>query len=538
MFRLALASIFFAHAAGAQVHEWEHRPLSLEQCIEIAVEHNFTIQITRYNPEISLYNLRGSYGAYDPVFNSSAEHGYSLSSGGIDAEGRSFSGTETDTDSISAGITGLLPWGTTYRIGGNLTDQSGNRASVSVGTNVVSFTTNTFIDINNPSNSLSLIVPVFDTTQGRSLFETTSGRAGALQLSQPLLKDFWIDATRLVIFINKKELEKSEADFRDQIMTTVTSVENAYFALIGLEENVKVQQKALELAERTLAENTKRVEVGAMSPLDQKQAESQVATSRSDLIAAMAAAGTQQRVLKALLSDDYTNQWANVVIMPTDKLIAVPQHYDLQESWRKGLAQGGSPGLRQRRLTLEEQNARIRLQRNQLFPALDVIGSYGYSGSSREFSGAIDRIRSGDQPFWTIGAQLSMPLSQTSARNNLKADKAAREQMALVLKAQEQSTLIQIENDIGSARSRFESVGATREAVLYAEAALEAEQTKFENGKSTLFNVLELQSQLTEKRSAEIRALADYNFILAALAFDEGSTLERRRIDLKVVRER
>ncbi len=48
--------------------------------------------------------------------------------------------------------------------------------------------------------------------------------------------------------------------------------------------------------------------------------------------------------------------------------------------------------------------------------------------------------------------------------------------------------------------------------------------------------VLQLQRDLTAARSAEIGALADYNKSLAALAHSEGSTLERRNIDVNVVK--
>ena len=65
---------------------------------------------------------------------------------------------------------------------------------------------------------------------------------------------------------------------------------------------------------------------------------------------------------------------------------------------------------------------------------------------------------------------------------------------------------------------------STRQARLYAEEALQAEQTKLEHGKSTSFVVLQLQNNLTAARSAEIRALADYNIALEQLAFDDGTT--------------
>src|SRR5262249_22899410 len=153
--------------------------------------------------------------------------------------------------------------------------------------------------------------------------EVFSGSAGFLQLRQPLLKNFLIDNTRLQILLDKHNVKISELDLRFQVMSTVFQVEQAYDLLIFAQENIKVQQKALELAERQLAENKKRVEVGAMAPLDEKQAASQVASSRADLLNALGTEETQQRALKSVLSDDYT-EWANVVIQPAESLVAIP----------------------------------------------------------------------------------------------------------------------------------------------------------------------------------------------------------------------
>lgn len=509
------------------------RKMSLQDCIQVALEHNFTIKIARYNPALARYNLWGSYGVYDPTFSASYDHTYNLSPGGIDQQGRFFSGVESESDNLSGGLAGMLPWGLNYNLGVSASDQKGTQPANFATTNLSGFLTNVFLDTS--SNPVVLLSPTFATRSGRTPFETTSASAGALSLSQPLLRNFWIDADRFTIFVNKKELEKSEADFRDTMMSIVTQVEVAYITLIQADETIRVQETALELADRTAAENKKRVQVGAMAPLDEQQAEAQAASTRADLLKAEIAAGQQQRVLKTLLSDNYTNDWFNVFIQPTEKLVAIPQQFNLQESWRKGLAQGGSPDrLRQLRITLEENDARIRLQKNQLFPELDLVGSYGYSGTGREFSDALGQIQDRTSPSWSIGAQMTVPLSQTVARNNLKAAKASRDQQALTIKMQEQNTLIAIENDIGNARGDYESVEATHTARLYAEAALDAEQKKYENGKSTLFDILGLQAKLTTARSDEINALAAYNLVLSTLSFDEGSTFERLRLDLKM----
>src|SRR4029453_16942077 len=40
------------------------RQVSLQDCIELALRNNLELQISRYNPQLSLFDLQGSYGSY------------------------------------------------------------------------------------------------------------------------------------------------------------------------------------------------------------------------------------------------------------------------------------------------------------------------------------------------------------------------------------------------------------------------------------------------------------------------------------------
>src|SRR5437667_1176309 len=520
-----------AVAASAQTTDSITNRLTLEEFIQTALQHNFDVQIKRYNPEIARYNLNSFYGGYDPTFSFSGEHDYSLSPGGIDAQGRPFGGTSSETDRLSTGLRGLLPWGLIYDLGGSLGDRTGTQLSNVPDLNNPIIVTNSFVDPNT-GNTISQRLTNYNFVSVRvPSQEVTSGNVGVLQLRQPVLKNFWIDSTRLSIVLNKRNLKISDLELRFQIMSTVTAVEDAYYNLIFSEKNVKVQTAARDLAKRLLEENKTKVRIGALAQLDAKQAESQVASSEADLLAALGTRDTQQRVLKNLMSDDYS-KWEDVVVTPTEALQAVPQPFNKQGSWEKGLSM--RPDLHQAKLSLEKQGYVVRFQRNQLFPQLDLFGNYGLSGSDKEFSGTLDQFRRGNSPFYSAGADVSIPLGNTGARNNYKAAKAAKEQMALQLKQLEQTVLVQIENAIAVAMTSFERVKATKNASEFAEAALDAEQKKLQNGKSTSFQVLQLQKDLTAARSSEIRALADYNIALSQLALNEGTTLERRKISLDV----
>jgi outer membrane protein TolC len=170
---------------------------------------------------------------------------------------------------------------------------------------------------------------------------------------------------------------------------------------------------------------------------------------------------------------------------------------------------------------------------SQLYPQLVVRHMVIAPVAAVEFSDGLISFAGNPLPH---GARLSIPLGNVGARNAYKSSKVVLEQILLGLKKIEQGIIVEIDNTVIAARTSYERIGSTREARLYSEAALDAEQKKLENGKSTSFVVLQLQRDLIAARSAEISALADYYKSLADLAHSEGSTLERRNIDVSVAK--
>ena len=333
---LVVPFIVVTATLGAESDSSARRVMTLEDCIQAALQHNFDVQIKRFSPEISRYTLSASYGGYDPTFSFSGEHDFNLSPGGVDAQGRPFQGTESESDRLSSGFQGLLPWGLFYNVGGTVSDQNTLRPfSVADPTSpVTKIDASPIFDTNQATIiGYSLTTNYAGTITGFTPSEVSFGNLGFLQLRQPVLKNFWIDTTRLNVAINKRNLKISELDLRFQIMNTVTLVEQAYYNLIFALESVKVQQKALELAERLQSENKKKVEIGALAPLDEKQAEAQVAQSRADLLAAQNTLAIQQNVLKNLLTDDY-KAIHDTDLVPAESLVAVPQSFNLQEIGR------------------------------------------------------------------------------------------------------------------------------------------------------------------------------------------------------------
>jgi outer membrane protein TolC len=470
--------------------------VSLQDCIQQALEHNLDLKVERYDPQIATLGLQGAYADYDPNLSISGAHNYSLAGGGVDpATHLPLPTSSIDQNSFNAGLVGLAPWGLGYNLQGNIAESYGSIGGI-------------------PS----------DNTRGSASFS----------LKQPLLKNFWLDGTRLNIRVKKLALQQSELKLRNTIIGVATSVELAYYDLIYARESVKVLEKAVELAAQSVRENRKRVEVGTMAPLDEKQAESQEAASRSDLLQGQRVLAAAENALKRLITERFS-EIQPVELIPSDKLTAPSQVFDLQLSWNRGLSQ--RPDLLQAKLDVERAGVELKYYRNQLFPELDLVGSYGHGAGGfgiSEFAQGFDELAKGNKPFYSYGAQLTFPLGNTGARTRYRASKLAKEQLILNIKKLEQDIMVAIDDAIKLAKASYQRMQATREAREYAQAALEAEQKKLENGKSTSFEVLRLQRDLTSASSDEIRSQTDYKRNLAQLSSFEASTLDRLGINLEV----
>jgi len=481
------------------------KSLSRDECVKLAVEHNLRIQVFQYDPNIRRYELQAAKGFYDPAFTTDYRRTSSSREGSIDpVTGLPGQSNTTDEDRFTPGLGGFAPTGLRYDLFGD-----------------------------------------FRHTRGISggPFDEYTANAG-IQLDQPLLRNFWIDTPRTEIQVRKRELKITETVLEQEIRQVVLDVHLIYHELMFSLGDVTVKQKAYEVATNFVAEQRAKVAVGNLAEIEVKQAESQAATALTDLIEAHRRVTLAGNTLKNLVTDDY-QKWLSVRIEPTEKLVAVPEKLDLSESWASALAQ--RPDLKR----LELQGEIVVLERkrtyNQLFPELNVVGGYGRSGVDRSFASggtngisydsslgaALDDIEEGRNPRWNVGFFFRLPLSRQVERNRYKASKEEEKRNTTLLKQLHQSILLEVDNAIDVARSNYERISSTRQARIFAQVALEAEEKKLAAGTGTIFQVLQRQKDLTQASSDEIRALTDYLNSLTVVHHRDGTILEREKVSIR-----
>jgi len=521
----------------AQTNNPNVRALSLKEALNLALAHNLDIQIERLSPQIAGYYLRAAYGAYDPTLDFTAKRTFvdqpsqfnpkkwppnPQVANQIPRENnlRVDSEYELTVDSIGPGLNGRLPLGLSY----NLFARA-DRLSAK-----------TYASLVDVANIQNFSQPAFLQFYGlpfltRPGFTNDNYATVGVTLMQPLLKDFWIDQYRRNIQIQKNNLKISDLSFRGQVMSNLTLVTTAYYDLVFAREQVTVETTALELARRFLDDTRRKVQAGTLTALDQQQAESDVEILQTALFAAQQNYTQEENRLKNLLTDNLQS-WMTTSIVPTENLTNVTElPPNRSVSWINALER--RPDILEMRAALEKMDIVIRYNYNQLFPSMDLIGSYGLQSVRDGFSSTWDEIGRGGNAYYSVGVVFSFPLGNVTARNDYKASQLAKKQAFLRYQDRQQRVMTEVDTAVKLTETTYKQISSTRKAREFAEAALDSARKEFEAGARTSFFVLESQRNLIRARSAEIRALADYNIALANLALSEGTTLERNQINLK-----
>jgi len=472
--------------------------MDLGFCIRTALERNLDLQMERLSREEAELDVAVAYGAYDPTLSVSVgrEHSETEGQSAGTADGAlETMRTERDDDTVSASIGGKIgPGGGTYELAARNGDSSGSR--------------------------------------GGNPFDSNTGRIG-VTLKQPLLKGFKTDETRYRIATAKVQSQESALALEQEVQRLLGDVEKAWYALMAAKESREVQVEAVRLSEQLLSDNRRKVKIGTMSALDEKQAESQAASARADLAAAEQSIVKAENTLKSLVWNDLRSVWAEE--LPVTGALAEPAADATAPDAGAAMdvALASRPDLRSARLALERQGYAVDLYRNQRLPALDLVAGGGWQASDEDSAGDVwSTISDADEPYWNVGVTLSIPLGNRTAKTRYLQSQATAERMRLQVRRQEENAMAEVVNASAEVRSCLLRVEATRDAAEYAEAALEAEQRKLDQGRSTSFVVLQLQKNLTDARRAKTSALADYHKSLVDFALAEGTMLERHGLEM------
>src|SRR5437588_299790 len=561
--------------------------LSMNDAIALALENNLDIAIARYNLPIADTDIMlANAGQATRGVNAGVVQG--TPGGGVSPISVSPTGT-TGSQGGGAG-------GTTTGAGGAGTGSSGLVTStLGVGSPVPSFDpiiTGTLQLDRNTSQSTSAFSGVPFTTQNTSTVNfayqqgfhwgttmsvgfnnnrTTTNQPFSLltpslgtnfrfTLSQPLLQGFGLLPNTRFIRIAKNNREISDVAFRLQVITTVTQIQNIYWDLVNAYENVITQQEALGLAQKTLSDNQKQVQIGTLAPIEIVRAQSVVATDQQALTVARTNLELQQLLMKNALSRTLVDPiLADAEVVPTSTLLVPAEEpvTPVQDLVNDALSHRAE--LAESRIDLSNRDMNTKSAKNALLPTLSAFAYYGGSGvggninpnaplctststgfcvnpadipptfahGNVSYGASFGQLFDSTAPDKGAGLQLNIPLRNRAAQANQVRAELEYRQSQMRLQQLENQVRIEVRNAQFAVQQNRASVEAARAAVELARQTLDAEQKKYALGASTTTLVLQNQRDLAQAESNLVSAMSAYEKSRVELDRAIGFTLDR-----------
>jgi outer membrane protein TolC len=486
--------------------------LTLDDAVKAALDKNLDIAVQRLNPEISDIAYASIASIYHPSLTSTIGPQSSsilpTSQTLLSADG---SVPNTQTLTVNGGVAQNVPWG-----GGAFTASLSNfRRSTT---------------INN-----SLYNPLYQSTWNFAYV-------------QPLLRNFRIDSTRQQLLVTKLSRDISDVQLRAIITNTLSNVRNAYWDYVFAVQSVDVAKQSVALATQLVKDNQTRVEVGTMAPIDVVQAQSQAATQQQNLVTAQGAMRTAELALKRLIVSGTQDPNWNVQIDPTDRPDFRAEPIDIEGAVRRALNERTDIAIAKK--TVEQNDITLKFLGDQLKPQVDANVNYGLQGlggtqfvrtsgvlgapPSQTIVGGIgdtfNSLFTNAFPTWTAQLNISYPLGLSTQKANVARARVQVNQVQAQLKQVELQVATDVTNAAINVQSGVERVQASQAAREFAQKTLEAEQSKFEVGMSTNYNVILAQRDLATAQSNELQSVLNYRKALVELERVQSTTLSNLNI--------
>jgi len=461
-------------------------PLSLRDSIALALKSNLDIAVEGFNPPQREQDLTNAKSVFDPsAFLEFSQTDNRTPAGVQVIQGSRLASTFWD---YNAGLRQTLPTGGTYEF-----------------------------RFNNEYNILR--------SQNFTGFISKLG----LTLTQPLLKNFGIEANETNIRIAANNQSISREQLRLKVSDVVTQVQNAYAELAFSIENLKVQRRSLQLAKDLVALNQARVRAGVAAPVEVTQAEAQEAARVQDVILAEKAVRDAEDTLKVIMNLPASGGWGQEIQI-TYTLTFEPKSVNLDESIQKALENRYE--YKSAKLDIESKGLSMRLTRNQLLPDLSFAGSVFTNGAGSTYGSDISEMGSSHFISYSVGVVLTVPLGNRGPKSSYIKAKLAEDQAKTSLKNLELQIIQQVREAVRRIEANAKRVDANRAARVLAEEQLRVEQRRLEAGVTTTFNVLSFQRDLAVAQANEIRSIADYFESLVNLEKVQATVLEANRIEM------
>jgi outer membrane protein len=546
--------------------------LTAQDAIALALENNIDIEISRYNPLLSEWQLeRAMAGGALPGVPSGASQAGSVASGQGVAGSQAAAGVSVPGASSTTGRNGNATISQIGPVTQNLDPILQETTSFSHTSapqadpaqsqvlNLISSThvyTGSFQQglLSGGIASASYNDHYLHENAPSDLLNPSVAPSLSVSLQHNLLRGFGVAANARTITVARMNLGTTDLDFKTQVISIVSQVLNLYYQLAADYEDLRAKRNVAETAQTFLNDVRRRVELGSVAPTDAIAAESQAVSSAQAAVDSDTTVRQQELSLKNLISRGGALDpvLENVRIIPIDS-IEIPASDDLppiDQMVRQAVTTRADLAAQDAREKASEVNTLGT--KNGILPTLQgfaVQSHAGLAGTPRTvtlngltetgnayFAGgigtALGEIFRRNFPTESAGMFYQESIRNRQAQADYAVDLLQLRQTQLTNRKDLNQVEVDLRNSVVAlrqARARYDS--ALKNRTLQQE-LFDAEQKRFRLGASTPYNVALQQRDLTTAQSTAVAALVAYTTARVTLDQTMGRTLEANHISI------
>ena len=546
--------------------------LSLNDAIDLALENNLDLAIARYNLPIADTDLfRTKAGGSFLGVNTGVVQG--TPGGGVGglgsgAPGSGAGGTTGGAGGAGAGANGIvqstLGTGTAIRsYDPSITADIGDEHQTSPVANLQSFgvpslqaNTGNF-DINFSQAFPTGTAIGFQFQNSRQTTNSpffplspTLNSVYRFTVSQQLLAGFGLGPNLRFVKIARNNKKISDIAFKDQVIATVTQIEDIYWDLVDAYEQAQVNEQSLAFAQQTLDNAKKQYQLQSIPEMDVMRAEASESKSEQDLTVAKTSLELQESLIKNALTKSLDDPVLEAIpVIPTDRSRqAVQSSSDLESLINQAIHTRAE--LAESDIDLVNRQISRKAARNALLPSLSLIGTYSGSGLAgplnpifslgtnssnvpADFGGAIGDAFNNSSPDYFVGLSLNLPIRNRVAKADQYRSELEYRQAELRREELKKQIRIEVRNAQYALEQNFARVQAATKARDLSQRTFDITKKEQTLGAGSTYQTMSAQHDLAEAELDLVTAETTYEKAKVELDRATGTTLEHNGIQIQ-----
>jgi len=543
--------------------------LSMKDAIDLALENNLDLAIARYNLPIADTDLlRTKAGGSFRGVNTGVVQGTpggGIGGFGAGAPGAGAGGTTSGAGGAGAGASGLVQ--STLGVGTPVSSYDPT-LSVNMGIEHLTLPQSSEVLYNVPSLQLNtaqvnaLYSQAFSTGttvsfQFNNSRQTTNSPEIFLSpalnsyyrftFQQQLLAGFGFGPNLRYLRIARNNKKISDIAFKDQVIATVTQIENIYWDLVNAYEQARVNEQSLAFANQTLGNARKQLQLESIPEMDVMKAEAEVSRQDQALTVARTNLQLQESLMKNALTkslDDPT--LGEMPVVPTDRMQTDNTEANASEPILDLIAEGlqNRPELLETDVDLANRQISRKAARNALLPSLSLIGFYGGSGLAglvppdvtvtstvpTDLGGSWQNAFNNSSPDYFVGFNLNIPFRNRVAKADQYRSELEYRQASLRKEQLRKQIRIEVRNAQYALEQSRARVDSARKARDLAERTFEITKKEQDLGSGSSYQTMTAQRDLSVAELDLVTAMTTYQKAKIELDRTTGTTLEHNGV--------